>query len=154
DENGYLSAVKTELDPHPTQAGLLTEKITYEFFFVRHPSVELATKIRADLLKDDTKWDGTPPLRIEPKRAATGKAKKDIELVVTTPETAESYVPKGSALYKGWVLFRDMPNHPCCRDQVVRLQYHLGALRYWVGNHGNPYAPIQFPVPNKKGRIP
>jgi hypothetical protein len=157
DENGYLSAVKTELDPHPTQAGLLTEKITYEFFFVRHPEVGLATKIQADLTKDDTKWDGAPPQRIEPKRVATGKdkAKKDVEeLIVTIPETPESYVPRGSALYKGWVLFRDMPNHPCCRDQVVRLQYHLGALRYWVGNHGNPYAPIEFPVANKKGKTP
>jgi hypothetical protein len=160
DKEGYLSPLDGDTKAHALTAGLLVEGGHYEMYLVRHPAADLPRQILAhrnkelaDLAKKPAgdksappkkKW-GEPLTTLEVKREETGKSKgkKVEELVVHVPEKADNYRPLGhEELYGKWVLFRGMPNDSCCQEQVKRLQYHLGALRYWVGYHGAPYRPV------------
>lgn len=116
----------------------------------------MPASILADVNAGSTKWGDAKPYKLE--EQVTGKDKKGkpiTELVLGVPEDPKAFIPQGSELYDWWVLFRDMPGTGAClKDtdiqcpplltQVRRLQYHLGALRYWIGDLGNPYAPLPF----------
>lgn len=104
-------------------------------------------------------------------KSATKKPVKEIVLAV--PPKPELFLPgpeggKGAALcskgsagsktYGGWLLYKEdllepkgksprmvQPFEACAelRAQVRRLQFHLGALRYLIGDHGHPYVPTR-----------
>ncbi|MFO0648020.1 MAG: hypothetical protein U0326_17405 [Polyangiales bacterium] len=102
----------------------------YECYCIQHPSRAFAHRIAREIGAGADAYG--PPLRITAGRG---------ELVV--PEALTSFVPRGGALYNGWILYRDMP-HARCRGvarQVQRAQAHLGAMRYVVGTSNAPYLP-------------
>lgn len=147
DAEGYLSPLKTDLDPDPQKTVPLAEDTEYLFYFVRHPDDALPREIMADVNKGDTKtWGEAHKLKVArdaPPAGKTKKGKPNKELILKIPEAPASFLPLGSKFYEQWVLFRDMPCAQCdpVLKQVSRLQYHLGAMRYPIGNHGHPYAP-------------
>jgi len=166
-KDGYLCP-PVGLDPQPDDTLGMFPDHEYWFYFVRHPDDSLPKQILADLNEDPDKaaqtW-GAKPIPITPTFQTTGKNRKGQtvqEGVIEVEEDSSQFVPKGSDLYKGWVLFRDMPGTgvssadryqqcPLIAEQVRRLQYHLGALRYPVGNQWHPYSPEPW-TPNKERR--
>jgi hypothetical protein len=110
---------------------------------------ELLSDLKQDLEAAKKKWGEWQTVKLEVR--SVGKNKKQ-ELLLSVAEDADWFVPQGSSIYKGWVLFRDMPGSgnnrkpgdiqcPPLLEQVTRLQYHLGALRYPIGNQWHPYSP-------------
>lgn len=171
DTSGYLSPILSDLDPHPTETKKLFPDYEYYFYFVRHPETKLPQQILTELNDDleaaKKKWGDWQAMK--PQLETTGKDKKGRaikEAIVRISEDASSFIPAGSDLYKGWVLFRDMPGgseaHKSIRvdqcppllQQVTRLQFHLGALRYPIGNHRHPYMPAPWKkLPEEDGLL-
>ncbi len=168
DDKGYLSRTLTNLDPSGGESLPLIPDTKYLFYFVRHPGDDLPLKVLQQLTEDyaaaQKKWG--EPQEIAPEFKATGKSEKGhpvSEGIIGIDEDSDNYIPKGSDFYDGWVLFRDMPGMgsnvhdsdiqcACLRTQVKRLQYHLGNLRYPIGNHNHPYSPEPCaPAKVKKG---
>ncbi len=108
--------------------------------------------------------DGQPdPKNVTLATSSTGKDAKGrpvTEPVLSIPADPSFFVPAGSKLYDGWSLFhvslpdpktkgtkqvQVQPLEACTalQAQVRRLQHHLGALRFLVGDHGHPYAPVK-----------
>lgn len=71
------------------------------------------------------------------------RAPDDESLMLEVAEDAALFVPKSDPFYGEWTLFRGMPHRQCkpVREQVNKLQYHLGALRFVVGPGPSPYLP-------------
>jgi hypothetical protein len=143
----------------------------YLFYFIRHPDIEFARKMRDDL-KDYNAgvkiWGEPQSIEVEQEPTApskdTGKGKKGKgksveqlatiqELMIKIPENPAIFLPEGSDLYEKWVLYREMPgtrgvdsqNQIQCdeiRKHVERLQFHLGSLRYNIGSQWHPYSPL------------
>lgn len=147
DMEGYLSPLLSDLDPDLQKPQPLAEDVEYYFYFVRHPDDALPREILKDVNEGKTDPWGEPQkikvVREPPPGGKSKKGKDNKELMVAVPEQPEAFLPGGSEFYKKWVLFRDMPCAECAPviEQVTRLQYHLGALRYPVGDHGHPYSP-------------
>ncbi|HEV8325006.1 MAG TPA: hypothetical protein VG389_25550 [Myxococcota bacterium] len=155
DEDGYLSPIASEWSPDAKRTEPLVAGKQYAFIFVRHPEAKLPGVALAELNSNmpaaDKKARWGEAYVVTPVKELTGKRQDPVkkteeeiwELVVRVPEKPELYAPRGSSLYKGWVLFRGMPNAGCpvVQEQVTRLQFHLGALRYVVGNSWFPYSP-------------
>lgn len=165
DDHGYLTVPHNDVDPDGTSVVPMVEGVRYFFFFVRHPGLDLPKEMLGLLKPEETTasltWSDGKTYKAQRLAAAmeeTGKDKKKRaikELVIRIPEDPRSFTPVGSELYREWVLFRGMPGTGAglkdkdiqctpLKEQVRRLQYHLGALRYWVGDFGMPYAPIPF----------
>ncbi len=115
----------------------------YRCYFVRHPSVEQARKLRDWL-------NGSPNAELDADRPAFKDVQVTLErgargrqLVLRADEDPKSYWPRGPASYGAWTLYRDMPNERCApvRDAIEKLQAHLGAFRYPVGVQESPYLP-------------
>lgn len=159
DAEGYLvPAFVTRLAKVP--AIPLVPGTTYELYLLRHPDPEYGRRLTlmagwasGPVLFLEREFGApvalTPAIEVTNPKPPKGPPVK--EVVLRVPEAPDLFHPKGAALYAGWTLFRDMPNAscPCVRDQVSRLQHHLGALRYPVGASGAPYVPEP-----KKGLIP
>lgn len=158
DDKGKLSRVAIPL----------VNDTPYLFYFIRHPDYELAKDLHNNINgnNDNQNYDSFiknwgKPMEIKINLEKTGKDKDGKEIfegVIKATCSSESYIPKGSEFYGKWILFRGMPEENCymkCDDlknQVKRLQYHLGALRYIVGNHWHPYSPV--PLNEKKENFP
>lgn len=142
----------------PGKAIPLFPGVEYDMYFVRYPSetyaVQLANALNSNFAKGIETYG--KPKRIAPERVVTGVDKKTKatieESVIKVDHKPELFLPQGSTFYKGWLLFRDMPGTganqvigniqcPPLRDEVRRLQFHLGRLRYIVGSHYHPYSP-------------
>src|SRR6185503_18261737 len=73
DTKGYLSPLKTDLDPNPQKTVPLAEGAEYLFFFVRHPDDSLPRTIMADVNAGKReKWG--EPRKMPSKRQDAGKA--------------------------------------------------------------------------------
>ncbi len=156
DDQGYLSPLISDLDPHPETGQPLMPDVAYFFVFVRHPEDSLPRKILKDINGGDTKWGTGKSYTLKTEETGKNKGKPVNELVLRIPEDPAEFTPQGSELYKKWVLFRGMPGSgpgaddtddvqcPPLREQTRRLQFHLGRLRYWVSNMKHPYSPQNF----------
>jgi hypothetical protein len=164
DEKGYICPLRNTLDPAPEATLPLFPGLDYYFFFVRHPDSSLAEQLCLDMNADPyaTVARVGQPQFLQAILTETGKdkAKKPIEEgVISIATDPKKFVQLGSPRYGGWALFRNMPGTGSnqkdtdiqCKvlfDQVRRLQYHLGALRYIIGNQWHPYSPEPF-LPTK-----
>jgi hypothetical protein len=150
---GYLAPLASENDPKLTKAIPQAPDTTYQFYFVRHPGADLPKQMLKKLNDsfDKAKAEYGEPHKLTTSIEEVGKKKKK-ELVLKIPEDPKYFLPKGSEFYDGWVLFRDMPGSgsnlrakdiqcPDLEKQVIRLQFHLGQMRYLVGVASNPYLP-------------
>jgi hypothetical protein len=160
DSRGYLSPIRTTLDPDPRGGAMpMVPGIKYLLYFVRWPSAEFPTNIIGDLEDYEAgkkKWGN--PQEIAPVFKAAGKNKHGApvqEGIIEVEEKSSAFIQRGSDFYDGWTLFRDMPGTgsnssdndiqcPPLKTQVRRLQYHLGAMRYPIGNQWHPYSPEPF----------
>jgi hypothetical protein len=118
----------------------------YEFYFVQHPSYALAREVQDQLNfgKQPENAYG-PPIPLKP----------DADGRIEIEESPQTFWPSrmwkdGDDKFYGWCLFNGMPSANCApvKQQVIRLQAHLGALRYPVGDHAWPY---EFHVPRDGG---
>jgi len=162
DDEGYLSPVLNDLDPEPIKTLPMFPDRDYYCYFVRHPGSDLPLEIvkrlrdNADRAKKDLgEWRA-----LKATLEAVGKNSKK-ELVLRVAEDPSWFVPQGHEIYGRWVLFREMPGTgspkvrkgkdaiqcPPLREQVRKLQYHLGAMRYPIGTADHPY----IPDPAKEG---
>ncbi len=160
DEKGYICPLRNTLDPAPEATLPLFPGLEYYFFFVRHPDSSLAEQLCLDMNADPypTIERLGQPQFLQAVLTETGKdkAKRPIlEGVISLATDPKKFVQLGSPRYGGWALFRNMPGTGSnqkdsdiqCKvlyDQVRRLQFHLGALRYIVGNQWHPYSPEPF----------
>lgn len=164
DKRGYLQPARIDVSPwlqiysdnEPRTHKLVPG--TYRFCLVRHPSPTLAFDLASEL-------NSTKPFQFDVERWGGEKAWEDVsreelvqnlelkavseekgaDLVLELPEPSPgadvTYWPKGNPLYKGVTLYEGMPHLHCrpVREQVVRLQSHLGALRFPAGHQYTPY---------------
>jgi hypothetical protein len=173
DNDGYLSPRLNPLDPTPAASLPLFPDIDYHFYFVRFPDASFATdlvkELNADLAAAKEKWGEPHSLKAVLTQTGTDKAKKPImEGILSVDEDPSWFLPPGADFYGGWLLFRDMPgtgSNTSDKDiqcqplfhQVRRLQFHLGHLRYPIGNHYHPYSPEPWANTHKEdnnGRFP
>jgi len=142
----------------PGKAIPLFPGVAYDMYFVRYPSESFAVQLTQELNEDfaaAVKKYGKPQ-RVVPERVVTGVDKKTKatieESVIKVGHKPELFLPQGSTFYKGWLLFRDMPGTGANQvitdiqcapllEEVRRLQFHLGRLRYITGSHFHPYSP-------------
>lgn len=165
-EGNLLAAWDEEGDVKPGKAIPMFPGVEYDMYFVRWPSQTFADDLAADInakFAETVKKHG-PPHRIKVERLSTGssiKGKPLKEGVIKVEEKPEIFLPLGSNLYGKWVLFRNMPGTgsnqkdkdiQCddLRKQVRRLQFHMGRLRYPIGNNFHPYTPEPFGHPHKE----
>lgn len=157
DEKGYLSPVMNQLDPAVKATLPLFPNIDYHFYFVRHPSAAFAqdiiTELNADFAATSKKY-GAPRTRqaVLTQTGVDKKKKAIMEGVISVEEDPAWFIQNGSPFYGGWALFRDMPGTgsnvvntdvqcEVLAQQVRRLQFQLGRLRYPIGNQWHPYSP-------------
>jgi hypothetical protein len=165
DSQGYLSPPLNDLDPTPDKSIPLVVDVDYQFYFVRYPDASFANSLAKELNAGPDakkKWGEPRVLRAVLTQTGVDKKKKPIlEGVISLDEDPAWFLPQGSPQYGNWLLFRDMPGTGSnkkdadiqCRPlfaQVRRLQFHLGRLRYPVGNQWHPYSPE--PAMDAKGR--
>ncbi len=97
------------------------------------------------------KWEpGNPkrrPVRVSSPDGQVGVHRKedDESLMLELAEESSLFLPQTNDWYDNWTLYRGMPHAQCkaVRKQVLKLQYHLGHLRYIVGCQNSPYLPEQ-----------
>jgi hypothetical protein len=160
DQSGYLTLLPTNqsVDPWPSfYAGDIPHKnpvvagVAYEFYFIRHPSLNYAYKVLQELNgtqpKAETKdWPKPIVKSFEFHTRHLSGGDEIEEVVLVLDENPSSYFPKGSKRYDHLVLYRDMPHAECkpIKKNMKKLQCELGALRYVVGGDGGetpPYWP-------------
>jgi hypothetical protein len=152
DAEGYLSPLTTNLEPDPQRTIVLAENVEYDFYLIRFPDPAEVQRIIASINGGSQDPWGAPQ-RLRVTRESVGQRRQRIELLLRVPEQPQSFIPKGSTFYQEWVLFRGMPNEycPAVVNQVKRLQYQLGTMRYPVGWQGQPYWPRPRQNGNRKG---
>jgi len=148
DLNGFLGppvdqAVPRSLEEVPDTYKLMPGR-PYDVYLIQHPSLARALVIAAEINAGSTAH-GAP-------RSFTVRAD---EATIEVPEEPSGLLPVGSALYHGWNLYRDMAFGLCepVKEQVRRLQAHLGALRYAVGTSNWPYLPDVGEDDDKSGGV-
>jgi len=154
----------------PTTTYKLAENSQFEVCFLRHPSPALARALRDHLNEQYApaperappnafavdhgfeKWADAKKgqkllvkqsLSTAPPLQPKGAKGTQYGFVIAESETPDVFWPKGHELYKGWTLYADMPHDACApvRTMVERLQWHMAALRYPVGDQEAPYRP-------------
>jgi len=136
DKDGFVSPI--EKDGQPSQKELKIQVEPCYLYLGLCPwwgendnDSEIVQKAKKEYPEKEKEY----PLELTPQ--------KEKDLIFEVPEKS-SFLPKGGELYDNLVLFMDMPNKDCQRvkDQVKRLQYNLGLLRYPIGDDAlNPYIP-------------
>lgn len=179
DRRGYLQPARIDANPWTqiySDGELRTHKLVpgrYRFCLIRHPNPGLAFELASALNSGESfqvdveRWGGADAWEGATREAIVQEldltAVSDAagaDLVLKLPEPFEddgAYWPKGSPLYKGLTLYEGMP-HLCCKpvkEQVTRLQAHLGALRFPAGHQYRPYfADAQYePDPKKRSAV-
>jgi hypothetical protein len=112
----------------------------YDFFFVSHPDPAVARRVLANVNHHEGKYEKPDGTFLEPRELQLVQVKDD-EHVLEVPESPDVLLPAiGSKVYERWLLFRDLPHRHCeaVMKQIRKLQLHLAALRYPVGE---PYVP-------------
>ena len=170
DDGGFLSPPFEDTGAHPTKSVPVVAGVKYRFYFVRHPDIDYvrgiltrlnkAIETPKELKKFVDEFGEAKELEGKIEKIVI-KGQKKSSLVFEIPEKPGYFIPRGSDLYDGWVLYRGMPGsgivmpsigdrkqaHLQCAaitKQVTRLQCHLGALRYPVGNQWHPYIPERW----------
>jgi hypothetical protein len=127
---GDPDPVACALDLMPDSHRLLPGQ-KYEFYFIHHPDPAYALKVYDEINEGSSAY-GEPFVK-----------EVDADGIVRVPEDPSHFLPQGSEFYGHWTLYRSMPCAECepVKQQVRRLQLHLGALRYIVGTGIWPYLP-------------
>jgi hypothetical protein len=155
DKRGYVVALGQDspwaviLDDDKPQTTKFSIGQKYRGCFMRHANADLARAFVEYLnTGKDRNGDGfadwgkieeiTKELAFELVDKNEGK-----QLMLKVEEEPTAFLPPGPELYGGWTLYRDMPNADCADviKQVTKLQCHLGALRYPIGQQERPYWP-------------
>jgi hypothetical protein len=123
----------------------------YKALLIRHPSPDVARALtrllnggsgRSDLdMKDSALWGaGAPSLHTFEVKDGGGAG--GAQFVIELPESADAYVPRGSADHGGWLLYADMPHaHLSEVSQAVEsVARALIALRYPASGGELPYS--------------
>lgn len=161
DDDGFLQPVHASSNPWldaATRRDPDTYKLAagekYSVCALRHPSPALARALGRYLNHEkaapgDEQWHfaswGELTREVVLEKITVGGGE---QVVLRLSEDPQDYVPRGSARYGQWVLYRDMPHRQCAgvAAEVQKLMVDMGKLGYPVGTIGKPFEPREEEV--------